>query len=151
MIQTFEATRSAKSGEFNVVLIHIGTILHLSEARKKIRTPSGIKLQCDFDRNAEKSAVSDVRYCKKCGKELHVKQEVFCSINCLSKHHAALPRDGFNQNRAPRNTAILLNIKCKECGKAFLQKNKTQTTCSRSCNAKIANRARSTKNALRKM
>jgi hypothetical protein len=35
MIQTLEITRSAKSGGFNVVLIHIGTILHLSEARQK--------------------------------------------------------------------------------------------------------------------
>jgi hypothetical protein len=151
MIQTLEITRSAKSGGFNVVLIHIGTILHLSEARQKIRTPSGIKLQCDIERNVEKEKSGVLQYCKKCNKELRAKQEVFCSINCLSTYHAALPRDGFNKNRTLRNTAILLNIRCKECGNEFLQKNKKQTTCSRSCNAKIANRKRSAKNAMRKM
>ena len=141
-MQTIKVKRPAKSMDFMPHIIHIGTILSLSQARKKIRTPSGLKLQCEAEKESKLKEVS-ARWCKHCYKELLPKQRVFCSVKCLAVHHAKLPRDGFNQNRNPRSKPIFLMINCKECGKELLQKSTTQTMCSRSCSAKNRNRIRS--------
>ena len=146
-MQTIKVKRPAKSMDFMPHIIHIGTILSLSQARKKIRTPSGLKLQCEVEKESRLKEVS-ARWCKHCYKELLPKQMVFCSIKCLAVNHAHKPI-----NRKKREKPVLNLVLCKNtsCAKEFMQRSRGQESCSKSCSAKLSNIKRRENNEMHKL
>ena len=75
-----------------------------------------------------RSRLSEVKFCKECGKEISIHNKSFCSRACRNAYCSRHPKE--------------VEVLCKECGKIFKAERRSRKYCSDKCNWKAQARKR---------